>query len=123
MAPSLLPLLREHFPTHLSRWESLAAQGLEAIWWDSDDHWLVYVAVGAEILAHVTVDAALDTVRVVRLSAVVGNTLAEEADATSCTLAIAAPVGILALRATHPEGRTRLRTLHTRLIGRFARGT
>ena len=112
-------LLQAHVPGHVARWEELAASGLRAMFWDHGDDWCVYVALGDGALAYTTVDPARDTVRLVRTEAVLGTALVDEPDGTSFSFHVAAPVGVLTLRATSDAGRHQLRELHRALLARL----
>lgn len=116
MPNAVSTLITTRFPGHVVRWQELVEAGLLPFFYDTAEDWLVYIAIGASQLAYVTVDPAKDTVRLIRLPHVIGSALLDEADATSLTLHVAAPVSILTLRATVDPGRQQLRGLHLHLL-------
>lgn len=116
MSSAFHELITHHFAAHLPRWQELVEAQLQPWFHDVGEDWIVYLAVGASQLAYVTVDPTRDTVRLIRLPHLVGSALLEEADATSLTLHVAAPVSVLTVRATAPEGRAQLRSLHVHLL-------
>ncbi len=116
MPTAVSSLVADRFPAHLPRYQALIEAGLTPFFYDHDQDWLVYIAVGPAQLAYVTVDSAKDTIRLIRLQHVVGSSFLVEDEATSLSLQVAPPVSVVTLRATTDAGRAQLTALHLHLL-------